>query len=61
MGLDSLSIVHVHIPKDRISLNHQNYGFVEFASEVDADYAVKMMNMIKLYNKSIRVNKVCFF
>ena len=61
MGPNSSSIVHVHIPKDRISLNHQNYGFVEFASEVDADYAVKMMNMIKLYNKSVRVNKVCLF
>ena len=28
--------------------------------EDDADYAIKIMNMIKLYGKPIRVNKVCF-
>jgi RNA recognition motif-containing protein len=39
-------------------MNHQNFGFVEFASELDADYATKIMNMVKLYNKPIRVNKV---
>ena len=33
------------------------YGFVEFLSEEDADYAMRIMNMIKLYNKPIRVNK----
>ncbi|MGH0175873.1 UNVERIFIED_CONTAM: hypothetical protein FKN15_071454 [Acipenser sinensis] len=33
------------------------YGFVEFLSEEDADYAIKIMNMIKLYGKPIRVNK----
>ena len=36
---------------------HQGYGFVEFISEEDADYAIKIMNMIKLYGKPIRVNK----
>ncbi len=34
------------------------YGFVEFASEEDAEYAIKIMNMIKLYGKPIRVNPV---
>jgi RNA recognition motif-containing protein len=50
--------VNVHMPKDRITLSHQGYGFVEFMSEDDADYAMKVMNMIKLYGKPIRVNKV---
>lgn len=36
---------------------HQGYGFVEFLSEEDADYGIKIMNMIKLYGKPIRVNK----
>lgn len=35
----------------------QGYGFVEFLSEEDADYSIKIMNMIKLYGKPIRVNK----
>lgn len=52
-----LSIVNVHMPKDRVTQMHQGYGFVEFLSEDDADYAIKIMNMIKLYGKPIRVNK----
>ena len=40
-------------------MNQQNFGFVEFASAGDAEYAAKVMNMIKLFGKSIRVNKVC--
>ncbi|KAK1880622.1 Splicing factor 3B subunit 4 [Dissostichus eleginoides] len=47
---------HAHA-KDRVTGQHQGYGFVEFLSEEDADYAIKIMNMIKLYGKPIRVNK----
>ena len=39
-----------------INLNIR-YGFVEFLTEEDADYSIKIMNMIKLYGKPIRVNK----
>lgn len=55
------------MPKDRVTQSHQGYGFVEFLGEDDADYAIKIMNMIKLYGKPIRVNKVsrihptCYF
>ena len=52
------STVNVHLPKDRISMAHQGYGFCEFMSEDDAEYACKIMNQIKLYGKPIRVNKV---
>ena len=50
--------VNVHMPKDRVTQTHQGYGFVEFMGEEDADYAIKIMNMIKMYGKPIRVNKV---
>uniref|UniRef100_A0A3P9P3G4 Splicing factor 3B subunit 4 n=1 Tax=Poecilia reticulata TaxID=8081 RepID=A0A3P9P3G4_POERE len=50
-------VVNTHMPKDRVTGQHQGYGFVEFLSEEDADYAIKIMNMIKLYGKPIRVNK----
>lgn len=50
-------VVNVHMPKDRVTNQHQGYGFVEFISEEDADYGIKIMNMIKLYGKPIRVNK----
>nr|CAG8488018.1 3352_t:CDS:2 [Entrophospora candida] len=50
-------VVNVHLPKDRVTQTHQNYGFCEYMSEDDADYAIKIMNQIKLYGKPIRVNK----
>lgn len=50
-------MVNVHMPKDRVTMMHQGYGFVEFLAEEDADYCIKIMNMIKLYGKPIRVNK----
>ncbi|KAK5108297.1 hypothetical protein LTR62_008612 [Meristemomyces frigidus] len=50
-------IVNVHLPRDRVSGNHQGFGFVEFGSEEDADYAAKIMNQIRLWGKPIRVNK----
>uniref|UniRef100_A0A8D8LAR1 Splicing factor 3B subunit 4 n=1 Tax=Cacopsylla melanoneura TaxID=428564 RepID=A0A8D8LAR1_9HEMI len=50
-------VVNVHMPKDRVTQTHQGYGFIEFMGEEDADYAIKIMNMIKLYGKPIRVNK----
>ncbi|RUP50408.1 hypothetical protein BC936DRAFT_139279 [Jimgerdemannia flammicorona] len=50
-------VVNVHLPKDRVTQTHQGYGFCEFMSEEDADYAIKIMNHIKMYGKAIRVNK----
>jgi splicing factor 3B subunit 4 len=40
-------------------MTHQGYGFCEFLTEEDAEYACKIMNQIKLFGKPIRVNKVC--
>ncbi|KFM24027.1 Splicing factor 3B subunit 4 [Auxenochlorella protothecoides] len=50
-------VVNVYMPKDRVTNLHQSYGFVEFRSEEDADYSIKILNMTKLYGKPIRVNK----
>jgi splicing factor 3B subunit 4 len=50
-------IVNVHLPKDRVTQSHQGYGFVEFNSEDDAEYAARIMNQVRLYGKPIRVNK----
>jgi RNA recognition motif-containing protein len=40
-------------------MTHQGYGFCEFLTEEDAEYACKIMNQIKLWGKPIRVNKAC--
>ncbi|KAF7714133.1 Spliceosome-associated protein [Penicillium ucsense] len=50
-------IVNVHLPKDRVTQTHQGYGFVEYISEEDAEYASRIMNGIRLFGKPIRVNK----
>ena len=50
-------IANVHLPKDRVTQTHQGYGFVEFQSEEDAEYAAKIMNQVRLWGKPIRVNK----
>ncbi len=50
-------VVNVHMPKDKVSGKFLNYGFVEYRSEDDADYAIKIMNMTKLYGKPMKVNK----
>ncbi|KAK6511503.1 hypothetical protein TWF481_000418 [Arthrobotrys musiformis] len=50
-------ISNVHLPKDRVTQTHQGFGFVEFVSEEDAEYAARIMNQIRLYGKPIRVNK----
>lgn len=50
-------VVNIHIPKDKLSGIHSGYGFVEFRSEEDADYAMKIMSMIKLFGKPIKINK----
>jgi splicing factor 3B subunit 4 len=50
-------VVNVFLPKDRISNLQQGYGFVEFMAEEDADYSLKIMNMVKLFGKPIRINK----
>ncbi|KAH0475420.1 MAG: hypothetical protein KVP17_002819 [Porospora cf. gigantea B] len=50
-------IRNVFVPRDKISGNHQGFGFVEFQTEGDSDYALKVMNMVKLYGKPCRLNK----
>ncbi|KAL5702641.1 Splicing factor 3B subunit 4 [Ranunculus cassubicifolius] len=51
-------VVNVYMPKDRVTNLNQGYGFVEFRHEEDVDTAIKALNMIKLFGKPIRVNRV---
>ncbi|EPZ34548.1 RNA-binding domain-containing protein [Rozella allomycis CSF55] len=55
--LQAGQVVNVFIPRDRVTGLHQGFGFCEFATVEDADYACKIMNMVKLYGKPIRLNK----
>lgn len=48
-------VASVSLPRDRVSGKHQSYGFIEFRYERDADYATKIMNMIKLFEQPINI------
>ncbi|SPO00622.1 related to spliceosome-associated protein SAP-49 [Cephalotrichum gorgonifer] len=50
-------IHNIHMPRDRVTQTHQGFGFVEFRTPLDAEYAANVMNGVKLYGKSLRVNK----
>lgn len=50
-------VVNVHMPKDKVSGKHLGYGFAEYRSEEDAEYSIKVLNMVKVYGKPIKVNK----
>jgi splicing factor 3B subunit 4 len=50
-------VVNSHIPTDRVTGQKQPYGFVEFKTNEDAEYAIKVMNMIKLFGQSIKVGR----
>ncbi|KAG6181867.1 hypothetical protein E4U27_002089 [Claviceps purpurea] len=50
-------IHNIHMPRDRVTQTHQGFGFVEFRTPADAEYAANVLNGIKLFGKSLRVNK----
>ncbi|XP_010490228.1 PREDICTED: splicing factor 3B subunit 4-like [Camelina sativa] len=50
-------VVNVFIPKDKVTNVQREFGFVQFRNEEDADYAIKVLNMIKLYGEHISVKK----
>lgn len=47
----------VHVPRDKVTGEGMAFAFVEYSLERDADYAVKLLNSVKLFNRPIRVSK----
>jgi splicing factor 3B subunit 4 len=50
-------VVGINLPKDRVSMCHNGFGFCEFKTEEDAEYAIIVMDQIKLFGKPLKVNK----
>lgn len=48
LSLSVSAVANVHIPKDKVTQMQQGFGFVEFKTEEDADYALRVLNMVKL-------------
>lgn len=50
-------VVDVTMPADKITGQHQNYAFCEYRSELDAEYAMRVLNAVKLFGKPLRINR----
>ena len=47
-------VVHVNIPRDRVTNRGNGYGFVEFRTEEDARYASAIMDGVRLFGTPIK-------
>ena len=50
-------IKSVHLPRDKVTLKHQGFGFCEYMTMQDLEYAIKIFSGIKLYGKAISLKK----
>ena len=50
-------VASVFVPRDKVTEQHHNYGFVEFRLERDAEYACRVLNLVRLFGAPLRVNK----
>lgn len=50
-------VKHVYIPRDRITGRHYGYGFCEYATPWDAAYALKVLGMVRLFDKPLRLSQ----
>lgn len=47
----------VYMPKDKLTNQHNGYGFVEFLDAISAEYARTILNNIKVYGRPMRVSQ----
>lgn len=45
------------MPRDKVTGDHLGYGFVELKTEEDASYSIKILHMIKLFNRPLKLDK----
>jgi splicing factor 3B subunit 4 len=50
-------IQSVYMPKDKLTAQHNGYGFVEFLDAQAAEYAQHVLNNTSLFGRSMRVSK----
>ena len=50
-------VVDVSVPADRVTGRPAGFAFVEFRTEADAEYAMRVLNMVPLYGKCLRVRR----
>lgn len=50
------SVVDVHLPTERDSGRMRGFGFVEMASDAEAQHAIQQFNGYRLADRELRVN-----
>lgn len=51
-------IKQLNLPKDRILRAHQGYGFVEYRTIEDAEYALNILRGVRLFGRTLKINKI---
>ncbi|TBU01793.1 putative subunit 4 of splicing factor 3B [Hamiltosporidium tvaerminnensis] len=51
-------IKNLKYPTDKITLKHLGYCYVQYFTEEDCDYTIKILNFIKLNGLSIKIHKI---
>lgn len=54
--LQAAPVREVYVPRDRVTGDAMGYGFVGFHSSQDTEYAMAIMNMVRLYGRPMRIN-----
>ena len=50
-------VVSVFMPRNKMTSDHQGYAFIEFKTEVDAEYSLKILQGVKLYTRALKISK----
>lgn len=48
----------LYLPKDRVTRAHQGYGFVEFPTVTDADYALQVFRGVRLFGRTLNLKNL---
>ncbi|GAM25644.1 hypothetical protein SAMD00019534_088190, partial [Acytostelium subglobosum LB1] len=55
--IQAAPVVKVFMPKDKLTQQHSGRAYIEFQSEADADYVMRIMNYVRLFGRPLRLKK----
>eukprot|EP01128_Nolandella_sp_AFSM9_P007134 TRINITY_DN3822_c0_g1_i1.p1 TRINITY_DN3822_c0_g1~~TRINITY_DN3822_c0_g1_i1.p1 ORF type:complete len:401 (+),score=92.41 TRINITY_DN3822_c0_g1_i1:168-1205(+) len=55
LALNCGPVASVYIPRDKLTREHNNFGFVEFQSANDAQYALRVLGGVAMFGKTLRI------
>lgn len=52
---DAADVLHVNMPRDRMTEQHNGYAFVEFVEELGAEYAFLLLNFLPVHDQPMKI------